>query len=271
MDGQVIGVNSAIMTGGRGNDGVGFAIPIDMASILADNLIKNGKVKRSRVGIALDPLSPVIARQLGLDEKVKGVVVDNVLSGSPADKAGLKQGDVITEFNGNPVSSLPNFRLTVASSESGREFRIKYWREGKERETTIVPAPSEEVVFAQEKGRPKTEEKVKEKSAEAPKADIKGFGLEVQPLTAELAAQFGYDKDTKGLLVADVKDGSPAEAAGIEPGLLITRVVKDRKVQALSTVKEFEAMASGAEDLALYVETPKGGGHFVTLSKTTKN
>ena len=269
MDGQVIGINAAIVTGGRGNDGVGFAIPIDMAGTLADNLIKNGKVKRSRVGIRLNVLSPVIARQLGLDPKIKGVVVGNILPGSPADKSGLKQGDVITEFNGNPVASVPNFRLTVASSESGHEFPIKYYREGQEHELTIVPAPSEEVVLTQERGRVKTEEK--EKPAEAPKSEFKGFGLEVQPLTAELATQFGFDKDTKGLLVADVKDGSPAEAAGLIPGLLITRVVKDRRVQAPGSVKEFEAMASGAADLAIYVESPRGGGHFVTLSDTTKN
>jgi len=268
MDGPVIGVNSAIVTGGRGNDGVGFAIPIDMASALADNLIKNGKVRRSRVGIALDPLSPVIARQLGLDPKTKGVVVDNVLPGSPAEKAGLKQGDVITEFNGKAVTNLPSFRLVVASSEAGQQFPIKFWREGKEKDATIVPAPSDQVVFEQEKAKPKVAE---EKEKETPKADIKGFGLEVQPMTAELAKQFGYDKDVKGLLVANVKEGSPAEAAGLEAGLLVTKVVKDRRPQAVGSVKDFEAMASGAEDLAIFVETPKGAGHFVTLSKSAKN
>ncbi len=268
MDGQVIGVNSAIVSGGRGNDGVGFAIPIDMAGALADNLIKNGKVLRSRVGIVLDPLSPVIARQLGLSPKTKGVVVGNVVPGSPADKAGLKQGDVITEFNRIPVTSRPNFRLVVASSEAGHEIRLKYWREGKQLETSIVPAPSEEVVFEQEKAKPKVaEEKVKD----APKADFKGFGLEVQPVTPELAQQFGYDMDVKGLLVAEVKEGSPAEAAGLEAGLLITKVVKDQKVQTLNSIKEFEVMVTGASDLAVFVETPKGGGHFITLSKPTKD
>ncbi len=96
MDGQVIGINSAIVTGGRGNDGVGFAIPIDLASTIADNLIKHGKVRRSRVGIALEPLTPAFARELGLDAKIKGVVASQIVPGSPAEKAGLKPGDVMT-------------------------------------------------------------------------------------------------------------------------------------------------------------------------------
>jgi serine protease Do len=269
MDGQVIGVNSAIVTGGRGNDGVGFAIPIDLANTIAENLIKNGKVKRSRVGIALDALTPAMAKQLGLDPKVKGVVVGSILPGSPAAKSGLKQGDVITGFNGSPVVSLPNFRLTVASSESGREFGVTYFREGKEQTTTIVPAPADQVVFAQEKDAEKTAEP-EPKKADGPKAEISDFGLEVQALTPELAAQFGHPKDAKGLLVSDVKEGSPADAQGIAPGMLISRAVKNQRVSALTTVKEFQDLAGKSDEIALYVETPKGAGHFVTLSKSNK-
>ena len=270
MDGQVIGVNSSIMSGGRGNDGVGFAIPIDMASTVADNLIKNGKMSRSRVGIALERLSPTMARQFGLDSKVKGVLVADVVKGSPAEKAGLKPGDVIVNFNGAPVSNLPAFRMTVASSEAGRDFKLSYYREGKEHSTTIVPAPSDKVVFAQELGQENSngEEPAKQ---EAPKVEITDFGLEVQALTPELAVQLGHPKDARGLLVSKVKDGSPAEAAGIEAGQIISRVVSDRKVQTVTSVKEFESLAGKSEDLALYVEVPGRGGHFITLSRSKKD
>jgi len=267
MDGLVIGINSAIMTGGRGNDGVGFAIPIDLASTVADNLIKNGKVKRSRVGLALEPLAPVMARQLGLDPKVKGVVVGNVLKGSPADKAGLKAGDVITGFNGAPIVNLPSFRLTVASSESGRDIALSYWRDGKEHSTTIVPAPAEQVVFEQERA---VEEKPEVKKAETPKAEISDFGLEVQTLTPDLAGQFGHDKGSKGLLVSEVKPGGPAAEAGLEPGQVITKVVKDKKVQTVTSLKDFQSMTSNADEVALYVEVAPNRGRFVTLSKTKK-
>jgi serine protease Do len=277
MSGQVVGINSAIVTGGRGsmlsggNDGVGFAIPIDMASTIADNLIKFGKVRRSRVGIALEPLTPVLAKQLGLDANVKGVVVGDIVPGSPAEKAGLKPGDVITGFNGLTVASVPTFRLTVSASESGKDFALKYWRDGKERTTTIVPAPSEQVVFDQEKALAKDKDKEAEKKPEAEKAAIGDFGLEVQELTGELATQFGLKKDLKGLLVSGVKPGSPAEAAGLEPGAVITRMVKDQKVQGVTTVKAFEAAAAKADEIAVYVESANRPGHFVTLSKVKKD
>ena len=96
MDGRVVGINSAIVTGSRGNDGVGFAIPIDMAGNLADKLIKDGKVSRARIGIALEPLTPGPGQAARPRPQDQGRVVGEVVPGSPADKAGLKEGDVIT-------------------------------------------------------------------------------------------------------------------------------------------------------------------------------
>jgi serine protease Do len=274
MAGQVVGINAVIMTGSSspmargGNDGVGFAIPIDMASTVADNLIKFGKVRRARVGIELATLTPAFAKQLGLDPETKGVVVGKILPGSPADKAGLKEGDVITGFNGAPVTSIPTFRLTVSSSEAGKELPLKYWRDGREHTARVVLAPADQVVFPQERAERDT---APEATREPEKADISGFGLEVQPVTPELAAQFGHPKDAKGLLVSSVKPGSPAEAAGIEAGQLIMRVVKDRKVQSVTSVKDFEALAGKSDELALYVEQADQVGRFVTLSKAKKD
>ena len=131
MSGEVIGVNSAIVTGGRGNDGIGFAVPIDMAANVADQLIKDGKVHRARIGIKLGLLTPVLAKQLGLEAGAKGILVDEVVAGSPADKAGLKPGDIIVGFAGEKVTSRPTFRLKVASSPMGKSYEIDYYREGK--------------------------------------------------------------------------------------------------------------------------------------------
>jgi len=267
MNGRVVGINSAIVTGSRGNDGVGFAIPIDMAASVADKLIKDGKVSRARVGIALGVLTPAIAKQFGLDPRSKGVLVNEVLPGSPADKAGLKAGDVITGFNGNPVVSVPTFRLTVAATDIGKPFNLTYFRDGKERTTSIVPASADQVVFQQER-EPTSKPEAK---PEPGKAEIRDFGLEVQPLTTELAAQFGLPKDVQGLLISSVKEGSPAEAAGIEAGNVITKVVQDRKIQAVKTVKDFQDLAGKSEDLAVYVQSGKGPSRFVTLSKAKKD
>jgi len=267
MDGQVIGVNSAIVTGSSGNDGVGFAIPIDLASNVADKLIKTGKMSRARIGIALEVLTPALAKQFGLDAKTKGVLVGSVLPDSPADKAGLKSGDVITSFNDAPVVSVPTFRLEVAASDVGKSFDLTYFREGKEHKAKITPAPADQVVFAQER---KTESKPEEPASDPEKTEIKDFGLEVQPAPPELLKQFGLPKETAGLIVSSVKEGSPAEAAGLEAGHLISKVVKDRKPQAVKTVKDFQDVASKSDELAIFVQSAENPGRFVTLSKSAK-
>jgi serine protease Do len=267
MSGEVIGVNSAIVTGGRGNDGIGFAVPIDMASSLADQLIKDGKVHRARIGIQLGLLTPALAKQLGLEPGTKGILVDDVVAGSPADKAGLKQGDVITGFGGEKVTSRPAFRLKVASSPPGKSFEIEYYRDAKPHTTSIVPAPAENVVFDLEREQGKESPS---SPAEPAKTAISDFGLEVQPLTRELARSLGLPSSVTGLVVSNVKDGSPADAEGIKEGDIVTKVVKDRKIQPLSSVKEFQSLASKSDELSFYVQSGRQPGRFVTLSKAKK-
>ena len=109
MNGRVVGINSAIATSTRSSAGVGFAIPIDMASNIADRLIKDGKVKRGALGVALDELTPAKARAFGADPKTKGVLVGEVFAGSPAAKAGLKQGDILVKFDDTPAVNVPTF------------------------------------------------------------------------------------------------------------------------------------------------------------------
>jgi len=276
MDGQVVGINSAIVTGSRGmggsggNDGVGFAIPIDMASHIADKLIKDGKVSRARVGIVLEPLTPAFAKQFGLDPKTKGVVVGQILKGSPADKAGLKAGDIITGFNDHEVVSVPNFRLNVAGSDVGKSYPVTFYREGKEQHATLVPAPSDKVVFEEFEKKPEADQQPEAK-AETPKVEVKDFGFEVQPLTTELASSLGYAKDVEGLLISSVKEGSPAEAAGLKQGMVITKVVKDKKISAVKSVKEFEELTGHSDEVAIYVQASQGPGRFVTLTKEKKD
>jgi serine protease Do len=229
-------------------------------------LIKDGKVHYARIGIELAPLTPALSRQLGIDEGTKGVFVGNVLKGSPADKAGLKQGDVITGFAGEKVQDRSSFRLKVATSEVAKQYDLAYLRDGKSRTTTIVPAPAENVVFDIEREGRSTE---RPSAAEPAKTAISAFGLEVQPLTPELVKQLGLPSDVKGVVVSDVKDGSPAEAAGIQEGDVITKVIRDRKFQPLSSVQEFQDLASKTDELALYVQTGKAG-RLVVLSKAAK-
>ncbi len=268
MSGEVIGVNSAIVTGGSsGNDGIGFAIPINMAASVANMIIKDGKVRYARIGIALGGLTPALARQFGLAEGTKGVLVMDVVPGSPADKAGLKQGDVIVGFAGEKVLDRSSFRLKVATSEVEHSYPLVYLRDGAEHKTKITPAAYDKVVFDQEKDEKSEETKAAPK--EPAKTTIGDFGLEVQPLTPELAKTLGLPEGQKGVLVSAVKEGSPAEAAGISEGDVVTKIVRDHKIQPLSSVKEFQELAAKTSEIAFYIQKGKQGA-FVTLTKPAK-
>jgi len=268
MDGEAIGINSAIVSGSQGNDGIGFTIPINMAANVANMLIKDGKVHYARVGIKLDALTPSIARQLGLDPSTKGILVGGVLPGSPAERAGLKEGDVIVGFAGEKVVSGPSFRLKVATSETSKPQELVYMRDGKERRTSIVPAPEDKVVFDEE--REGQSNRQSESRNEPAKLTVEGFGLELQPLTPDLAKPLGLPVDQKGLLVSSVKEGSGAAEAGIREGDVVTKVIRNRKIQPLATVKEFQDLAAKNDELSFYVQRGKLGGRYVTLSRSAK-
>ena len=151
----------------------------------------------------------MIAGQLGLDESTKGILVGEVLAGSPAEKAGLKQGDVITGINGQPVQSLAAFRLKVAASEIAKPFELSYVREGKKATTSITPLPADKVVFDVER------ESAEPKAAPAEKTSVSDFGIEVETLTPDVAKPLGLPENLKGLVVTSVKEGSDAEEKGI--------------------------------------------------------
>jgi len=267
MDGRVVGINSAIMNrGGSGNAGVGFAIPIDLASNVADKLIKDGKVSRARIGVAIGELAPAAAKVFGVPSGVKGLIVQDVVAGGPADKAGLKQGDIIVGFNGKPVANSATFRLEVAASDIGKSYPVKYFRDGKEHSADVVLGSNENVVFEQEK-------ETREEPEAAPAANatsIDDFGLEVQPLTPALAKGLGLNA-SQGLVISSVKEGSPAEAAGLEKGQVITQVVKNKKPVTIKDVKEFKELAGKEDVLVLYVQTSQGQAGYFTLSKAKKD
>ncbi len=269
LKGRVIGMNSAIATSTRSSAGVGFAIPIDMASHLADRLIKDGKIQRALLGITLQPLSSSLAKDLTGNPKVKGILVGDVVEDSPAAKAGIKAGDIITGFNKKPAQSVPLFRNLVSTSEIGRKFQLDYIRDGKPETAEVVLAPAEAVMKVVNRGEPKVEEKAadKPKEPEVAKAEVADFGLEVQELTPALAKQFKFPEGTKGVLISSVKEDSAADAAGLAPGLVVSKVVKNGRVATLNSPKQFSELTAGGQEVTLYVSTPNGRGMFVPLAK----
>ena len=218
LDGRVVGMNTAIFSRSGGYMGIGFAIPINMAKAIKDQLIQTGSVTRGYLGIVIQDLTPELAKSFGLKDH-QGILVAQVSEDSPAEKAGLKQGDVIVEFDGKPVEKVGPFRNHIALKAPDSKEKITVLRNG-ERKTlsiTIGKLPDGELAAV---GTPHSLEKL---------------GLTVQTLTPDLARQFGFQGE-KGVVVTQVTPGSAAALAGINPGAVILEV--NRK--PVSNTEEFK-------------------------------
>ncbi len=206
IHGEVIGMNTAIFSRSGGSMGIGFAIPINMAKAVKDQLIKNGKVIRGWLGVIIQDIDDDLAQSFGL-KKSEGVLIAEVSPDSPAAKGGLKQGDVILSLNGKPVNDVGELRNKIALTSPGTKVKFVVLRDGKKKtiKVKIGEQPDSRIV------------------SKANHELLGKLGLVVQDLTPELAQQFGY-KEGDGVLVAEVEPGSPAASVGIRPGQLIQEV-----------------------------------------------
>jgi len=217
--GEVIGVNSAIFSQSGGNVGIGFAIPIDLAKKVVEQLRKNGRVVRGWLGVRAQDVTPAMASSLGLTRNpAEMAVVTEVTENSPAAEAGIKPGDVLVEFNGRPVPKSHDFPAVIADTAPGHKVNLKLVRDKKERLVTVkIGELQDENDLSQQ-----TEARDPE------------LGLRVQRITPEAVRRLGLNS-AKGVLVVEVHPGSPADQVGIEPADII-REVNQRPV---SNVREF--------------------------------
>lgn len=229
MKGEAIGINTAINPTGQG---IGFAIPINMARDIMDQLIADGKVRYGFIGITLQEVDEDLASGLGLDID-HGILVQNVLPGYPADDAGLEKKDVIIEYNGEPVRDAAKFRLSVGRTDIGDTVPIVVWRDGKKKnlKITIAERPEDAVVAAAE-----------------PQGEGAWLGLHVSDVSSrEVRQQYNIPRGQKGVIVLGVDEGSPADAAGIREGDIITEVYSntvddiDQYLEVAAKLKEREA------------------------------
>ncbi len=209
LDGEAIGINTAIASESGGYMGIGFAIPINMARTIEEQLRKTGRVIRGYLGMYGQAVTPQIAQALKL-EKTAGILVAQVEKGSPADQAGLKSGDVVLSMNGKPIESYDTFRNEIAIMKPGAKVQFSVMRDGKVSDVPVVlgERPRQTAQTGQQQGAPESQQ---------------ALGAEVQNLTREWAQQFGYQPGD-GVIVSRVVPGSPADDAGIEPGDLIRSV-----------------------------------------------
>ena len=266
LDGRVVGVNSAIATSTRSNAGVGFAIPIDMAAQVAGKLIRDGKVSHARLGVVFQPLTPVLAKQLGIDPKTKGVLIDDVIPQGPAAKAGLKQGDVITQFNGEPVLNGQAFRVRVATSDIDKSLSMTYLRDGGEKTAKVVLTEAQE--FDRKFKEEQTTRSPGERSKTGEAESIKDLGLTVRPFTAELAEKYGHAQEMEGVVITEVADGSPADDVNLDPGDVILKVVADKHLHAVKSVEDLRKLVNKHDEITLLVRKPgHPGSQYVPISK----
>ena len=247
--GELVGINSQIASMTGGNIGIGFAIPANMARHVMNDLKSGGHVRRAQLGVGIQDVTPEIAASLG-EKDLQGVIVSSVTPDSAADRAGLKQGDVITAFNGEKVRDGNVLKNHVADSTPGSTASLAIVRDGKPQTLSV-----------------KLDEKQAEREASARGAtsdrdDKAALGINVAPLTPELAARVGLPRTAKGVFVQDLDPNGRAADAGLERGDVIEQVNR----QTVQTVDELRAAVRRSSDRpVLLLVTREGKSIYVTV------
>jgi serine protease Do len=222
--GELIGINTAILAGnGGGNQGIGFAIPINMAHYVLNQIIEHGKVVRGWLGVAIQEVTPSLAKAFNVPPE-KGALIGDVMPNSPAAQAGLKRGDIITSLQGQPVNSPNELRLQIAQMTPGTELHLGVLENGKSREVSVKLAEM-----------PEKTTRASAQQSQGPTGPMQG--VQVQSLTPDIAQQLNVPENTKGVVVTEVPADSPASAVGLRRGDIIEEV--NRK--PVSSTSQYEA------------------------------
>jgi S1-C subfamily serine protease len=250
LNGELIGVNSQILSGaqGGGNIGIGFSIPSNMAKTVMEQLVQNGKVRRGRLGVVLQPITDAIAEQFDIKGK-KGVLINQIQTGSAAEKAGIKRGDVIVAINGERVEDPNTLRNKVAGTLPGTEIKVTVLRDGKEQDFTAM---LDELERAKTKADNPNGDEQKEDDNSSQNGKL---GLSLQPTTPELLKQLGLPADTKGLIVSDVDQSGAAAEVGVARGDVILEINK-KSVETIEDVQS--ALAQAGDRPVLLLVSRKG-------------
>lgn len=243
LEGEVVGVNTAIFSPSGGNVGIAFAIPAALAKNVVDDLIKDGTVERGWLGVQIADVSEEIAESVGLDE-AKGALINDVNAGEPAEEAGIRAGDIVISVGGEEVASSRELARKIGNQKPGEDVEVVVWRNGKTEALTVAlgKMPGSEQV-AKAPGESQT-----------PEATETNFGLSVTPA-----------EDGDGLLVTDVQPGSDAESAGILPGDII-RAVNSQPINSADEMKAAAEEARKAGRDRLFVQIVRDNANrFTTL------
>ena len=236
--GELVGINSQILSPSGGNIGIGFAVPSNMARNVMDQLVVNGRVQRGLLGVTVQNVTGDLAAGLGLD-KAEGAIVSAVTPGGAADKAGIKRGDVILNYQGRPVIDTNAFRNEIAATKPGSTIMLQVLRDGDRRD---VKATLDEMTTARDRNG---------SAIDGERGEAAGrYGMTVQPLTPELAAQLQLDDNVNGVVITDVDPSGAAASAGLRQGDVIQQV-NGKTVRSADDVREALNAASGKPSVLL--------------------
>lgn len=250
--GKLMGINTAIFSETGGYMGIGFAVPSNMAQPVMQSLIKQGRVVRGYLGIGIQEVTPALARRFGLEEP-QGVVVTQVTEGSPAQRAGIRTGDVIIAYQGDEIRSPGELRNRVAATPVGKQAEVTLIRDGK----TLTPA-----VSIAEQPR---ERKAVGTPRPGQEQQTTPLGLQVAELTDAIRQQLNLERDTQGVVVANVEPGSAAAQAGLRPGDVIVQVNR-KAVTGIDDFRQQLERVDPKED-PLFLVNRRGARQYVVVER----
>ena len=242
MNGEVVGINTAIVANGQG---IGFAIPVNLAQDIVRQLQAQGSVTRGWLGVSIQNLSAELAEYYGIKDK-KGVLVAQVFEGDPADKAGIKANDIIVEVDGKSIRSSRDLTKTIAGLEVGKKTTVTLLRDGKEKTVNVkIAKRGDSGPLAQRKSE-----------------DSEELGIRIAEATPETARRFGHPETEKGVLVVGVEPGSKAAEAGVRQGDLVKEV--NRK--PVTSVPELRAEVEKGDKVQFLIKRPNAGFVVIKIS-----
>lgn len=267
LQGNVIGINTAIFSPSGGNVGIGFAIPAEQAKPVVDALMKGGRVKRGYLGVQIQPIDASIADSLGL-EKNRGELIASVEPGGGAEKAGIRQGDVIISVNNQPVTPDTTLSYLVSNAPIGSRVPIELIRNGKRMTVTatVGERPPEEQLAARLGGDDDAFSKDDDDGKSQEQAAQASLGLAVQPLTPAIARQVGVPATVRGLVIGGVDPNSDAAAKGLQRGDVIVSIA-GRPATTAADVRAAvqEAAAAKRSSVLLLVQRGKNPARYIGL------
>ncbi len=249
IDGEVIGVNAAISTPNQGNVGIGFAIPVNMVKIVISDLMNYGEVVRGYLGILPQEITSDLRKSLDLKD-ISGVLIAKVEDNTPASEAGLKNGDVIIQFNGQEIPNVSKFRIVVAESEIGKKLPVEIIRDQKHKnlDVTLIKKP----------------EDLNASNSNSVEADW--LGLKVESVDSETARKYKVEEKS-GVVIISIEKDSPAANSDLQSGDVILEINKEaiKDISQFSKVRD-EIKKSGKELILFYIKSANGIYHFAAVN-----